>query len=232
VARRTDPLIGWALAALGLSIVGGFALRAPALLGSLPSGAGARLAVEVVVTGALGASILLSFMSAVRIITGSGALGGLALAVGTCILGIAYVLAVFVPMFMADVTKDRPVPDDLACRRLAPVVSWWVSDEAAFDRDLARLEPGAATRLAARRTQEIEAWLERFRLLELPERLHDPAQTVDAAVTALLAAWEAQRFSPTGTSTAAVATERTKALGAIRALGAACVDEGATGSAP
>lgn len=198
------------------------------MLGDLPSGAGARLAVEVAVTGALGASILLSFVSAVRIITGSGALGGLALAVGACILGIAYVLAVFVPMFMADVTKDRPVPDDLACKRLAPIVSWWVSDEAAFERDLERTEPGAATQLAARRAQEIEAWLERFRRLELPERLHDRARDVDATVTELLAAWEAQRFAPTGTSTAAVAGERTKALGRIRALGAACVDEGAT----
>jgi len=223
VGRRTDPLIGWALAALGLAVAGGFALRSPALLGDIASSG--RLILEVLVTGALGASILLSFGSAVRIIIGAGPWGGVALAAGTCVLGIAYTVAVFVPLFMADVLAGRPVPKDVACRSIAPVVSWWISDQAAFDRQLERSEVDNSAQMATRRAEEIEAWLERFRRLELPERLQVPARRVDAAVTELLALWEAQRFSPTGTSTAAVSSQRAAALSRIRDLSAACVDE-------
>lgn len=216
MSRGLDALVLVSLALLGAAILGGFALQ---------SAGDARLVLEVLVVGVLGGSILVSFVAAARAIASGGPRSTIGLGTAICVAGIGYVLFVFVPALMSSVTRDRaPSPDD-PCRTLAPVVSWWLTEQTDFEAAAQGAEPDRARALAARRADELGAWLERLRRLELPLRLQDEASAADDAVVELLSIWQARRFDPSASSTTAISRQRNTALHRIRALGAACADD-------
>lgn len=228
-AARTEPLIGWAAAALATAMAGSWAFEAAT---SSEASFALQLVHDVLVFCLLGAAVLVSFVACVRIVTSSAQHRGLPVAVVLCLASIGYVVGVFVPRFMDSVARSRPETSaeasssetgPSACRVVAPMVSRWLAEDRELEAD--RRAPGvSASDVAGARARELAAWLRDFRQLELPARLREEAAGVDRAVHELRQLWAARANAPSRTSTSAVSAAQTAATARIRALSAACVE--------
>jgi hypothetical protein len=196
-----------------LTAAAAFVLLGAGVVQAVFRGGDGGLVVDVVVTVAAGAAILLSFLSAIRIITSEGRLRGGPVAIGLCVVSIAYVLAVYVPAVIRPRGAPAAAVSTSACEQIAPLVSRW----------LAGLGP-IETAMPNHRIRELSAWRARLASTDLDARLASEQREVDAVVGELQALWETRAQDATQTSSVALAEARARATTQIRRLGAACVE--------